>query len=60
MNVRSLQRATWSNSFSTLDMKIAYHQVEEEHKKRTEFLVGPLGLYEYCKMLFGFANSPAT
>lgn len=48
--------------FSTLDMKSGYHQVEveEEHKERTAFTVGPLGFYEYCKMPFGLSNSPAT
>ena len=48
--------------FSTLDMKSGYHQVEveDEHKERTAFTVGPLGFYEYCKMPFGLTNSPAT
>ena len=48
--------------FSSLDMKSGYHQVEleEEHKERTAFTVGPLGFYEYCKMPFGLSNSPAT
>ena len=48
--------------FSTIDMKSGYHQVEMEeiHKERTAFTVGPLGFYEYCKMPFGLTNSPAT
>jgi len=48
--------------FSVLDMKSGYHQVEvdEEHKSRTAFTVGPLGFYEYNRMPFGLANAPAT
>ena len=48
--------------FSTIDMKSGYHQVEMEeiHKERTVFTVGPLVFYEYCKMPFGLTNSPAT
>ena len=48
--------------FSIIDMKSGYHQVEMEeiHKERTAFTVGPLGFYEYCKMPFGLTNSPAT
>ena len=48
--------------FSVLDMKCGYHQVEieEEHKPRTAFTVGPLGFYEYNRMGFGLTNSPAT
>ena len=48
--------------FSTIDMKAGYHQVtvEESHKCRTAFTVGPLGFVEYNKMPFGISNSPAT
>jgi len=48
--------------FSTIDMKSGYHQVEveEKHKERTAFTVGPLGFYEFNKMPFGLSNSPAT
>lgn len=48
--------------FSTIDMKSGYHQVsvEESHKCRTAFTVGPLGFFEYNKMPFGLSNSPAT
>ena len=48
--------------FSVLDMKSGYHQVEidEEHKPRTAFTVGPLGFYEYNRMGFGLTNSHAT
>lgn len=51
-----------SKYFSAIDMKAGYHQVEIEdtHKERTAFQVGPLGLFEYAKMPFGLANSPAT
>ena len=48
--------------FSTIDMKSGYHQVEveEQHKDRTAFTVGPLGFFEFNKMPFGLSNSPAT
>jgi hypothetical protein len=48
--------------FSVIDMKSGFHQVEilEEHKERTAFTVGPLGLYEYNMMPFGLSNSPGT
>ena len=43
-------------------MKSGYHQIEiaEDHKARTAFTVGPLGIYELKKMSFGLANAPAT
>lgn len=43
-------------------MKNGYHQIEIEdaHKERSAFTVGPLGFYEYVKMPFGLSNSPAT
>jgi len=48
--------------FTVLDMKSGYHQVEieEDHKQRTAFTVGPLGFYEYNRLPFGLANAPAT
>ena len=48
--------------FTVLDMKSGYHQIEieENHKERTAFTVGPLGFYEFNKMSFGLANAPAT
>ena len=48
--------------FSTIDMKAVYHQVEIEdtHKERTTFTVGPLGFFEYVKMPFGLSNRQAT
>jgi len=48
--------------FTVLDMKSGYHQVEieETHKQRTAFTVGPLGFYEFNRLPFGLANAPAT
>ena len=48
--------------FSVIDMKSGYHQVEveEEHKDRTAFTVGPLGFFEFIRMPFGLSNSPST
>jgi hypothetical protein len=50
------------NSYSVLDAKSGYHQIEiaEDHEERTSFTVGPLGFYEYNRMPFGLSNSPAT
>ena len=38
--------------YTVLDMKSGYHQVEveESHKKRTAFTVGPLGFYEFNRL----------
>lgn len=43
-------------------MTSGYHQIEiqEQHKERTAFAVGPLGFFEFNKMSFGTANVPAT
>lgn len=43
-------------------MKSGYHQVEieEAHKHRTAFTVGPIGFYEFNRLPFGLSNSPAT
>ena len=51
-----------SRYFSTIYMKAVYHQVEIEdtHKERTAFTVGPLGFFEYVKMPFGLSNRQAT
>lgn len=51
-----------SKYFSVIDMKSGYHQVdvEEAHRERTAFTVGPLGFYEYVKLPMGLSNSPAT
>ena len=42
--------------FSTIDMKSGYHQasVEDQHKCRTAFTVGPLGFYEYKNAIWTF------
>ena len=57
-----LDALTGAKYFSVLDMKSGYHQVEieEEHKQRTAFTVGPLGFYEFNRLPFGLSNSPAT
>lgn len=51
-----------SSWFSTFDMKSGYYQieVEESHKERTAFSLGPLGFYEFNKLPFGLCNSPGT
>ena len=48
--------------FTVLDQKSGYHQLEleESHKQRTAFTVGPLGFYEFNRLPFGLVNSPAT
>jgi hypothetical protein len=50
-----------SEYFTVLDMKSGYYQVEieETHKQRTAFTVGPLGFFEYNRLPFGLTNSPA-
>jgi hypothetical protein len=50
----SLDCLAGNQYFSVIDMKSGFHQVEilEEHKERTIFTVGPLGLYEYIMMPF--------
>ena len=42
-------------------MKSGYYQaeLEESHKERTAFTVGPFGFYEYNRLSFGLTNSPA-
>lgn len=51
-----------SKYFSTLDMRSGFYQVEveEDHKPRTAFTVGPLGFFQFERMPFGLSNSPAT
>ena len=58
----SMDCLSGSQYFSVLDMKSGYYQVEleESHKERTAFTVGPLGFYEYNRLPFGLTNSPAT
>ena len=57
-----LEGLAGSHYFSVLDMKSGYHQIEiqDEHKPRSAFTVGPLGLYEYIRMPFGMSNAPGT
>ncbi|KAK3085220.1 hypothetical protein FSP39_000156 [Pinctada imbricata] len=57
-----LESLSGNRYFSVLDMKSGYHQIEIEdsHKERTAFTVGPLGFYEYNRMPFGLTNAPAT
>ena len=44
-----------NSHFTVLAMRSGYHQVmlEETHKKRTAFTVGPLGFYEFNRLPFG-------
>nr|KAG5692917.1 hypothetical protein BaRGS_031421 [Batillaria attramentaria]KAG5699313.1 hypothetical protein BaRGS_004250 [Batillaria attramentaria] len=51
-----------SQYFTVLDMKSGYYQIEieEAHKERTAFTVGPLGFFEYNRLPFGLCNAPAT
>lgn len=48
--------------FSVLDMKSGYYQVEIEeiHKDRTAFTLGPLGFWEHNRLAFGLCNSHST
>lgn len=57
-----LDTLSGSKFFSVLDMKSGYHQVEieEAHKHRTAFTVGPIGFYEFNRLPFGLSNSPDT
>jgi transposase InsO family protein len=57
-----LEALSGNTYFTVLDMKSGYHQVEveEEHKERTAFTIGPLGFYEFNRLPFGLSNSPAT
>ena len=52
------------NRFCTvLDMKSGYHQIEleQEHKERIAFKVGPLGIFfQYDRLPFGLCNAPTT
>lgn len=48
--------------FSCLDLKMGYWQVsvDEAHRERTAFTVGPLGFFEFSSLPYGLCNSPAT
>ena len=58
----SLHAIAGGTLYSCLDMTKSYMQVEiaEEHKSRTAFTAGPLGLWECNRMPFGLTNAPAT
>ena len=55
----ALQGASW---FSTVDLKSGYYQMglHEEHKERTAFTAGPLGLFQFKRLPFGLRNAPAS
>ena len=57
-----LDTLSGSKYFTVLDMKSGNHQVElqEEHKCRTAFTVGPLGFWEFNRLPFGLCNAPAS
>ena len=57
-----LECMSGSSYFSVLDMKSGFHQIEldENHKERTAFTVGPLGFYEWNRLAMGLCNAPAT
>ena len=58
----SMNALAGAKYFTVLDLKSGFWQVEvaEEHKERTAFTVGPLGLFECNTMPFGVTNGPAT
>jgi hypothetical protein len=49
-----LDNLSGNRYFTVLDAKSGYHQIEidEDHKERTAFTVGPLGFFEYNRMPF--------
>lgn len=57
--LNALHGSKW---FSCMDLTSGYWQVEvqEEHRERTAFTAGPLGLWECCSMPFGLTNAPGT
>jgi transposase InsO family protein len=58
----SMNALSGAKYFTCLDLKSGYWQVEmaEEHRERTAFTAGPLGLFECNVMPFGVTNGPAT
>ena len=55
----SLAGNTW---FSVLDMKSGYYQIPiaEQHKERTAFTVGSVGIFKYNRMPMDIVNASAT
>ena len=56
---RTRSHSRWRKSSSIVCILPSTLPVEEDHKERTAFTVGSIGLYEYNKMPFGRSNSPA-
>ena len=58
----TLARLKGSSTFSSLNLKSGYWQVEieGESKPYTAFTLGPLGFSECSRMPFGATNAPAT
>lgn len=58
----SLDAVAGAKWFTVFDLKSGYFQleIEEAHKHRTAFSVGPLGFYEFNRMPFGLAGAPAS
>jgi len=56
-----LDRLHGAKYFSTVDMKAGYYrtEIEENHKERTAFTLGPFWFWEFNKLPFGCSNSPA-
>ena len=53
-----MDRLHGAQYFTTVDIKQV--EIEENHKERTAFTLGPLGFWEFNKLPFGCSNSPAT
>lgn len=49
-----------ANYPTVLDMKSGYHQLQQMHKQRTAFTVGPLGFYEYNLTPFVLVKASAS
>ena len=57
----TLERLADAKFFTTIDMVSGYHQIEvaPEDRYKTAF-VSPFGLFQYCRLPFGFAGAPGT
>ena len=62
MLCQEVTKSSGSQSFTVLDMKSGYHQVEvlEGHTCRAAFTVGPLGFWEFNRLSFSLNNARAT